>query len=106
MRNRYTVVVMLLWMGAVGIPTGASSEPARSAGLPGYYEFFMKAGKLVRIEDEVIRDERIEIGELTPVRVNEPLPNLVLPLAEGGSLDLASYRDRRHIVLVSFRSWW
>jgi hypothetical protein len=106
MRRWYLAVVAMLLMGAIGIPTGVSAEPERAEGLPGYYEFFMKAGKLTRIDDEAARDERIEAGELAPIRVQEPLPNLVLPLASGEKLDLASYRDRKHIVLVSFRSWW
>ena len=106
MSRRYIAAVMLLLVGAVGCPAGGASEPERAEGLPGYYEFFMKAGKLTRIKDEAARDERIEAGELAPIRLTEPLPDLVLPLAGGGNLELASYRDRKHLVLVSFRSWW
>ena len=106
MSRRYIAVVMLLLVGAVGCPAGGASEPVKADELPGYYEFFMKAGKLTRIKDEAVRDERIEAGELAPIRLTEPLPNLVLPLSRGENLELASYRDRKHIVLVSFRSWW
>ncbi len=105
MRGRY-VVAAVLWAVVVGIPIAPSAEPIRAEGLPGYYEFFMKAGKLTRIAQEEARDERISAGELAPVRVRKPLPDVALPLPSGEQLSLRSYVGKRNLVLVSFRSWW
>ena len=55
----------------------------------------MKTGRLVRIKDEVVRDERIAAGELAPVRVREALPDFVLPTASGDRLNLRAYRGNR-----------
>ena len=106
MRVRWSVVAILLLVGAVGIPAAVSGEPVRAEELPGYYEFFMKTGRLVRIKDEVVRDERIAAGELAPVRVREDLPEFALLTASGDRLSLSAYRGSKNLVLVSFRSWW
>ncbi|MHC5065247.1 MAG: hypothetical protein ACYTG5_14870 [Planctomycetota bacterium] len=74
--------------------------------LPGYYEFFMKAGKLAQIEAEEQRNAKIEEGELFPESVEIDLPDFNLPLAEGGELRFLDFKGRKNLMVVSFRSWW
>ena len=105
MRGRCLAVAMIL--AAITIsPMTVSAEPVRADRLPGYYEFFMKAGKLTRIAPEEARDEQISTGQLVPVRVIKALPDVSLPLPSGDPLDLRSYAGKQNLVLVSFRSWW
>ena len=74
--------------------------------LPGYYEFYMKAGRQETLRQERARDRQIEAGELRPVAVNRPLPPLSLPLPNGEQLDFADFKGKKNLVLVSYRSWW
>ena len=83
-----------------------AADPPEADALPGYYEFFMKTGRLVRITQEVERDDRIAAGELQPVRVKTQLPDMTFPLASGEQIRLHDYKGRKNLVIVSFRSWW
>ena len=98
----YGLTALLLGIAAGGTVRGA--EPPQADRLPGYYEFFMKSGRRVRIEQEVQRDEKIAAGEIRPISVNKPLPDISLPLASGGKVRFRNYRGRRNLVIVSFRS--
>jgi hypothetical protein len=86
--------------------------PADSQGLPesdtlpGYYQFFMKAGKLVRIKPEIQRDQQIEAGKLKSVLMDQSFPDIALPRASGEKLKFRSYVGNKNLVIVSFRSWW
>lgn len=98
------LTAVLLGIAAGGSVRGA--EPPQAGRLPGYYEFFMKSGRKVRIQQEVQRDRKIDAGEIRPIIVNKPLPDMSLPLASGKKLRFRNYRGRKNLVIVSFRSWW
>ncbi len=74
--------------------------------IPGYYEFFMKTGKLVRLKTEIKRDQQIAAGELKPQQMSTPLPKWKLADSSGKDLDVHSLLDKRNLLIVSFRSWW
>ncbi len=105
MHRIHLTLSILLGSASLGAqqPNGA---PVLMDGLPGYYEFFMKTGKLVELEAEQARNRRIDAGEYLPIAVNADLPGFKLPDAKGEELDFLSYRGQRSLVIVSFRSWW
>ena len=81
-----------LWLSPATLGDLVAQEPLTAQEsvildeLPGYYEFFMKAGRLVQIDAEEERNAKIDEGELFPESVEIDLPDLTLPLAEGGEL--------------------
>ena len=81
-------------------------EAERNEDLPGYYEFFMKAGKLTRIADEVKQDERIQSGELKPVHVGKPAVEVRLPDGFGKQFGPRDYVGEKNLVLITGRAWW
>jgi hypothetical protein len=83
-----------------------AAPPSETDKLPGYYEFFMKSGELTRIKPELERDLKIEAGAIKPMAMDQPLPELALPLASGEKLKFNQYLDKRNLLIVSFRSWW
>ncbi len=100
----YGLAAVLLGIAAGGPVRGA--EPPQAGRLPGYYEFFMKSGRRVRIKQEEQRDKKIAAGEIKPISVSKPLPDISLPLASGKKVRFRYYRGRKNLVIVSFRSWW
>ncbi len=100
----YGLTAVLLGIAAGGPVRGA--EPPQADRLPGYYQFFMKSGRQVRIQQEVQRDRKIDAGEIKPISVNKPLPDISLPLASGRKVRLRDDRGRKNLVIASFRSWW
>ncbi len=74
--------------------------------LPGYYEFFMKTGKLTRLASEVKRDDQIQTGKIKPVAVNKPVVGLTLPDGFGNVHNTRSHIGKRNLVLVTGRAWW
>ncbi len=86
--------------------TEATPDRDSSADLPGYYEFFMKAGKLSQLDAEADRDERIQAGELPPVYGNEPVPDLRLPDGFGQWHGTRDQVGKRNLVLITGRAWW
>jgi len=101
------------WAIAVAIAAapggGFAQDPApveEVAELPGYYEFFLKQGSQKRIAAERARDEAIETGDLTPVAMNEPVPDFELPDGFGNTIGLRDYVGKKNVVLTTFRTWW
>jgi hypothetical protein len=94
------------------IALSLSSVPAFSArteaerDLPGYYEFFMKTGKLTRLKSEVKRDNEIQAGKITPVTVNKPVIDLKLPDGFSNVYGTRKYVDKKNLVLITGRAWW
>jgi hypothetical protein len=107
-----TIGLIGLFVFLLMVPRVYGEEPAGSQGspesdtLPGYYQFFMKAGKLVRIKPEIQRDQQIEAGKLKPVSMDHTFPDMALPRASGEKLKFRSYVGNKNLVIVSFRSWW
>ncbi len=101
-----TLLGLGLSLGPAGIGSLAAQEPVIIDELPGYYEFFMKAGKLVQLDAEEKRNLQIDGGELFPESVEIDLPDLTLPLAEGGDLRFLDFKGKKNLMVVSFRSWW
>jgi hypothetical protein len=99
-------VFLLLIPRVYGKGPADSQKPPESNSLPGYYQFFMKAGKLVRIKPEIQRDQQIEAGKLIPVSMNQTFPDIALPRASGEKLKFRGYVGNKNLVIVSFRSWW
>jgi len=81
-----------------------ASESVRD--LPGYYEFFLKTGKLSRLRSEVKRDDAIQAGSLKPVAVNEAVINLKLPDGFGAVHSPRAYVGEKNLVLITGRAWW
>ena len=99
-------VFLLLVPRVYGEEPVVTQKPPESDTLPGYYQFFMKAGKLVRIKPEIQRDQEIEAGKVKPVPMNQSFPDITLPRASGEKLKFRSYVGNNNLVIVSFRSWW
>jgi len=97
---------------AISMALSLSSVPVFSAqteaerDLPGYYEFFMKTGKLTRLKSEVKQDDEIQAGKLTPVIVNEPVINLRLPDGFSNVYSTRDYVGNKNLVLITGRAWW
>lgn len=104
-RRAITSILALLLAPGLGL-AGDDAAPRRAEDLPGYYEFFMKSGRQVRIKAEEARDTKIEAGALKPEALNEALPDLRLPRSSGAALALRSFKGKKNLVVVSFRSWW
>jgi len=102
----YTITAMAV-LGMRSLSSGAEPGPNKTeAELPGYYEFFMKAGKLSQLKPEVTRDEKIRAGELKPVYGNAPVLDLQLPDGFGQYHGTRDQVGRKHLVLITGRAWW
>lgn len=106
----YQPFMILLFLVLLIITAFAQSvhaaDPGEARSLPGYYQFFMKMGGQVRIQDEVKRDEEIDSGSITPQTMKMKMPSLALPLASGKKIKFSDYVGKKNVVVVSFRSWW
>lgn len=80
-----------------------SNEPLES--LPGYYQFYEKAGDLVRIPAEVARDEQIDGGKMRIKNYERPVGDFELPDARGKIIKLAGF-EGKNLVITTFRTWW
>ena len=74
--------------------------------LPGYYEFFLKTGKLSRLKSEVKRDDAMQAGTLKPVAVNEPVIDLKLPDGFNAVHSTRALVGQKNLVLITGRAWW
>lgn len=97
------VIVLMCNFGGVVL---AQEEDGATPELPGYYEFFVKTGKLTRLESEVKRDDQIQTGKITPVAVNEPVIDLTLPDGFGKLHSTRDYVGKKNLVLITGRAWW
>ena len=95
-------VFALTWSGA----DAWGEEESTAQELPGYYEFFMKAGQQKRIEAEVKRDEEIRKGELEPVAVDRPALDLQLPDGYEHHFGPRDFIGEKNLVLITGRAWW
>lgn len=98
------LIVFLLM--PIGVWTEAAQDAKPNKSLPGYYQFYEKAGAMVRIEAEIERDERIESGDLEPVYVGKAVDDLYLPDGFGNVIGLRDYIGKKNVVLTTFRTWW
>ena len=101
------VLVLMCNLGghALAEDPSAKQEPSTPE-LPGYYEFFMKTGKLTRLVSEVKRDDQIQTGKITPVVVNKPVVELMLPDGFGNVHNTRSLVGKKNLVLITGRAWW
>jgi hypothetical protein len=90
---------------AAGSGAALAEEKQAKKDLPGYYEFFRKAGKLERLPQEVQRDQQIETGQLKPIHVGKPIEDIKLPDASGKRIGLRDYVGQKNLVVVN-RAWW
>jgi hypothetical protein len=90
---------------ATGAAASAANEENAEA-LPGYYEFFMKAGRQTRLGAEAKRDEKIRTGALKAVHDNKPVLDLRLPDAFGRLHGTRDHVGRKHLVMITGRAWW
>ena len=98
--KRTTLLAALLLL-APGAPLAAQDDE-----LPGYYQFFKKAGNLERLGPEAERDELIAQGGLIPSNLDGELPDLSLPDVDDMPTPLRSWVGEKHLVVVPFRTWW
>ena len=110
--NRMEKRQLILWVGgaivislAVGLVSPAQ-ETESERDLPGYYEFFLKTGKLSRLRSEVKRDEAIQTGTLKPIAVNKPVIELRLPDGFNTVHSTRAYVGQKNLVLITGRAWW
>ena len=96
---------MLVFALVLAMPAGAQRVRTDNK-LPGYYEFFMKAGGQQILRSERRRDRKIDAGGLLVQRPGTAMPELSLPLADGELLDFKRYRGKKHLIVVSYRAWW
>ncbi len=88
-------------------PPALAQDPApQDPQLPGFYEFFEKAGSLKRIPREVERDRAIDRGDVGAEELDLPLPRLVLPDARGDDVDLIALARNKQLLITPFRTWW
>lgn len=80
------------------------TEPAPD--LPGYYEFFLKTGKLTQLKSEAKRDEAIQTGDLKALAVNEPVQDLKLPDAFNVMHGTRAHVGQKNLVMITGRAWW
>lgn len=102
----YTISVLLLGCATGHGATEANPGKDASADLPGYYEFFMKAGKLSQLNAEAKRDEKIQTGELKPLYSNQPVMDLRLPDGFGQWHGTRDHVGQKNLVLITGRAWW
>ncbi|MCB9898193.1 MAG: hypothetical protein H6825_09340 [Planctomycetes bacterium] len=88
---------------AASIAPAAQAAPA--ATLPGYYEWYRKAGEDPRLPDEVRRDASPEDATWAPRKLARVLPELKLPNGDGERVDLLA-GDGRWTVIVTTQAWW
>lgn len=105
--GRRSAAAALIAVFALSAVVPAAAENGKGAReLPGYYEFYEKAGKQIRIEAEIERDEKIAAGELAPVQVDRPIEDFRLPDGFGNTIALRDYIGKKNVVLTTFRTWW
>ena len=103
MKLAYTLPLLLASLTA----NHAHAQVVRKGeSLPGYYGFYLKEGRLQRLEPEAKRDEKLAAGELGAQRMEQPLPALALPLESGSMLDFQSFRSKKNLVVATYRAWW
>ena len=103
----FYAVTATAWSWAVDLTTMAEeSKDSPRAELPGYYAFFMKAGKLSHLKNEITRDKKIERGELKPIYGNEPVIDLRLPDGFKNHYGTRDYIGSKNLVLIAGRAWW
>ncbi len=95
-------VSALSWSGN----NGWGEEDSAPQELPGYYEFFLKAGQQERIEAEEKRDEEIRAGQLEPVAVDRPALDLRLPDGYERFFGPRDFIGKKNLVLITGRAWW
>jgi hypothetical protein len=106
-KNRF-----ILLAGVFGFVVSLGAMPVCAAqkdavqDLPGYYEFFAKAGKLTRLTSEVKRDDAVEAGKIKPVPMHEPLVDLKLPDGFGKLHGTRQFVGKKNLVLITGRAWW
>ena len=107
MRRSSTPILLLVTLVQTLVQPAAAQDAVTLEALPGYYEFFMKTGRLERIGPERQRDVLIDAGKLAPETRSDPLPAFILPNAAGEAVELrAAAEAERNLLIVSFRSWW
>lgn len=99
------IVLILAWVnGSHGQPK--DKQETAQLDLPGYYEFFMKAGKSSQLKSEAARDEKIKTGELKPIYSSDPVVDVQLPDGFTGLHGTRDYVGRKNLVLIAGRAWW
>jgi hypothetical protein len=96
-------IIVVPLISGLGSPCCAQ-ESVRD--LPGYYEFFLKTGKLSRLKSETKRDEAIQTGKLKPVTVNEAVIDLKLPDGFNTVHSTRALVGQKNLVLITGRAWW
>ena len=107
--KKHLVFYIIAAIALLGFSKASKAEEQQEptqAELPGYYEFFMKAGKLTRLKGEVKRDEKIQTGELKPVYGSEPIASLQLPDGFGNLHGTRDQVGNKNLVLITGRAWW
>ena len=102
----FVLVLMFNLGGRVLAEEPTEKQEPSTPELPGYYEFFMKTGKLTRLASEVKRDDQIQTGKITPVAVNQPIVELTLPDGFGNMHNTRSQIGKKNLVLITGRAWW
>jgi len=98
--------LLLAGLVAASAPLLSAQEPPVNKPLPGYYQFFLKTGKMAKLPPEAAREKALEAGKLSFEKLDTPLPDLVLPAQDGRAVSLRKYAGEGNLVLLTIRSWW
>jgi hypothetical protein len=100
---RLTIIASMF----IAISLSASAQEVQTTDtLPGYYEFFAKAGKLTKLDAEKKSDELIKSGELKPITVNQPVIDVQLPDKNKTLHSPNNWIGKKNLVLITGRAWW
>jgi hypothetical protein len=89
------------------VPGDGDEAPRFAEELPGYYEFYKRAGSTARLDQEVTRDRSLEEqGEWGAVELCVPAPALQLPGSDGKLVPLRVGGEGRNTVVTTFQAWW
>ena len=84
----------------------AADDGRERVSLPGYYEFFHKAGNQKVIPPETTRDQQVAQGTLQPIPVGNAVPDLRFPDASGKMIGTRDFAGKKNLAIVITRAWW
>ena len=93
----------------VAAPECAAQEDSTHSGrpeLPGFYQFYLKAGGMKLLRPEAQRNRLVESGSLKPIKLDKPAPDIALPRSGGGEYRVRGLVGRKNLLVVTFRTWW
>ncbi len=94
--------------GVACLTLGANlAAQADGSDLPGYYQWYLKAGHDPRLAKESARDQAMQEGsDWDPKSIGRLAPDWSFPDAKGQLVPLRVGGEGRNTLVVTFQSWW